>query len=620
MGRSKNRYRVLVLTGVVMAAGCAEDVVDDDRPTLDDRIFGGYESAKGQFSFVVSIQKNGKHHCGGTHIAPGWILTAAHCLDTNNTAAYTVIAGRHDLTSGEGWVVGVEQLIEHDYDSQSIANDIALLRLDQKLPVPTVALASRHEAKGLWDGELATVVGWGSESVGGSTSNVLQQAALEIVGVGQYCEDNSVYPDQVGENCPPGEYCDPPFWRHVLSTMICIQGAGVSAGVCDGDSGGPALVRKGGRWVQIGITSWGSETGCAAAPGVFTLVSEYRDWIISKLPATASELTPGDFDGVNGTDVVALSKTKTQWWLTNANGTVSAGPTRTDLPLGHVEYTPGNFYGGNPNDLVITTSSGSYFYRWTGTSMNQVTAHGDLPLGAVSFTPFDMEGNGWIDYAVTTPSGTGFWLSAGNGTFTTMETRPDLALGEVEFTPGDFDADTNTDLVITTEFGSYWYGSNGNGTFTEIDVRKDLPLGAVEYVVGDFDGQLGDDLVVTTGGGSFWYFSNGNGTWWEADVRSDLPLGTVQYVPGDFDGDGLTDLVVTTSSGSYWYRSNGDGTWSVPYTRTDLPLGRVRYTPGDADHDGRTDFVITTEFGSYWYRPNANGTWSQTQAVSSLTL
>jgi secreted trypsin-like serine protease len=615
-GSTITRRALLVACLMSIAACGVDEEVELDEP----RIFGGFVAAKHQWSFVVAIERNGDpHHCAGTHIAPGWVLTAAHCVDSLGT--YRVIAGRHDLTTSDGWVVDVAQIISHaQYSHQTVANDIALLRLAQSIPVPTVQLASRYEANGLWDGELATVVGWGND-LNGSSSNKLRQAALEVLGVGQYCEDNSVYPDEVGENCPPGEpVCDPSFLRHVLPTMICLDGVG--RGVCDGDSGGPALVRKGGKWVQIGITSWGSETSCAAAPGVFTLVSEYRDWIAQNMPGTASkhDFTPGDFDGVNGTDLVMARTSGSSWWLSDGDGTMDPDLSRMDLVWSRVEYTPGNFYGGNPNDLVISTSSGSYFYRWTGSNMSEVVARPNLPIGKVSFVPFDLEGNGWIDYAVTTPSGTEFWRSAGNGNFTIYGPRTDLRLGEVEFTPADFDYDTNTDLVITTEFGSYWHFSNGNGTFTERAARSDLPIGKVQYVVGDFDGQIGDDLVVTTAGGSYWYLSDGDGTFTQVSPRTDLPLGTVAYVPGDFNDDGLTDLVVTTSSGSYWYHANGDGTWWVPYVRSDLKLGQVRYTPGDWDDDDITDLVITTQSGTYWYLSNGDGTWQQTQSNTSIKL
>lgn len=49
-----------------------------------------------------------------------------------------------------------------------------------------------------------------------------------------------------------------------------------------GDSGGPLLHQlANGRWVNIGIVSWGIRCGEPGHPGIYTSVSSYLDWIFA---------------------------------------------------------------------------------------------------------------------------------------------------------------------------------------------------------------------------------------------------------------------------------------------------------------------------------------------------
>ena len=71
---------------------------------------------------------------------------------------------------------------------------------------------------------------------------------------------------------PPGQLCQPPAWPSFPH---------------QGDSGGPFVcedsISRTPRWRLCGIVSWG--TGCALAqkPGVYTKVSDFREWIFQAI-------------------------------------------------------------------------------------------------------------------------------------------------------------------------------------------------------------------------------------------------------------------------------------------------------------------------------------------------
>ncbi|CAG0915902.1 unnamed protein product [Notodromas monacha] len=234
----------------------------------DKRIVGGVNADQGEFPAQVSVHIYGGHACGGTIIGPNVVLTAGHCC-AYPRGEYLVVAGEHNLNSGEGTEEerDVARIVQHEsYDDFNLTDDICLLHLagnpieeTDAIRYATLAETGREPA----DLELLTVTGWGTTSEGGSLSSILKKVDVPYVP-NDRCAD---------------EYAN---FNDVTPGMLCAgfeQQGGADA--CQGDSGGPIFFSDG---TQVGLTSWGY--GCARPgyPGVYTRTTLYNDWIAANSP------------------------------------------------------------------------------------------------------------------------------------------------------------------------------------------------------------------------------------------------------------------------------------------------------------------------------------------------
>ncbi|CAI5686819.1 elastase-1 [Oreochromis niloticus] len=238
---------------------------------IDQRVVGGEVAAPNSWPWQISLQylSGGSyyHTCGGTLIQRGWVMTAAHCVDTPRT--FRVILGEHDLNSNSGreQIIAVSAIYVHpqwDANKLSQGNDIALLRLASDANLNTYVQLGSLPPSGqiLPNNNPCYITGWGRTATGGSLSPQLKQAYLPLVD----------YPT-----------CSSPSWwgSTVNNNMVC-AGGGNEAG-CNGDSGGPLNCLNGGQYYVHGIASFVSGLGCNTyqKPTVFTRVSAFINWINS---------------------------------------------------------------------------------------------------------------------------------------------------------------------------------------------------------------------------------------------------------------------------------------------------------------------------------------------------
>jgi len=269
---------------------------------ISTRIVGGERAEDYAWPWQVVLYVRNKRgnfsmSCGGSLINSGWVLTAAHCVNSLDPEDYAIIEGTSHIDGvlkkkGAGRLILVRKVVRHeDYNPQTKENDVALLELAAPALAKPVRLSFPENGPLEAAGTMATVTGWGTLQF--ITRDGRDAKTGEVV---QPDDPNFFTNDLMQVEIPlvSEEVCQKSYQGNKIDhRVVCAGLAEGGKDSCQGDSGGPLVAKGvGGEFKQIGVVSFGRQCAAKEAYGVYTRVSAFQDWLQQKTQIAFADPPP----------------------------------------------------------------------------------------------------------------------------------------------------------------------------------------------------------------------------------------------------------------------------------------------------------------------------------------
>lgn len=224
----------LALVAMVGAVGGCTDGGGDGGPDteacgvvgLNPKIINGTacENRTSPVVYIALERRDGQFSCTGTMLTPTSVLTAAHCMGGGVRRAQ--VAGGNDFDQS----ASVVQIFVHpnaaaDNASTRIRNDVAIMKLDRPLNIPTLPIIASRAVEA---GDIISILGYGLTEE--KQTGELRSGEMEVTA-------------------------------NEGDSIVAIFGD-EGSNTCFGDSGGPAIYSDDGLTGVVGVTSGGSRAEC----------------------------------------------------------------------------------------------------------------------------------------------------------------------------------------------------------------------------------------------------------------------------------------------------------------------------------------------------------------------